>query len=108
MKLNSAIEMTPVVWSELSDIHPFAPKDQAEGYRIMIDELAGYLKEITGFTSCTFQPNSGAQGEFTGLVTIRAYHKNNGGENRTIALIPDQHMVLTLRVLLWQVWKYWS
>ena len=89
MKLNSAIEMTPVVWPELSDIHPFAPKEQTEGYQILISELASYLSEITGFVACTFQPNSGAQGEFTGLITIRAYHQNNGDVNRKIALIPE-------------------
>ena len=88
MKLNAAVEMIPVSWSEFSDIHPFAPKDQVEGYNILIKELGDYLNEITGFDACTFQPNSGAQGEFTGLMTIRAYHVHNGDLERNVALVP--------------------
>lgn len=88
MKLNAATEMTPVVWSEFGDLHPFVPENQAEGYKLMISELKSYLCEITGFEDCTFQPNSGAQGEFTGLMVIRAYHKNMGNHDRTIALVP--------------------
>lgn len=88
MKLNAATEMTPVVWSEFGDIHPFVPENQAEGYKMMISELKNYLCEITGFDDCTFQPNSGAQGEFTGLMVIRAYHKNMGNHDRAIALVP--------------------
>lgn len=88
MKLNAAIEMIPVSWTEFSDIHPFAPKDQVEGYNILIQELEEYLTEITGFDACTFQPNSGAQGEFTGLMTIRAYHVNNGDLERNVTLVP--------------------
>lgn len=89
MKLNSAAEMMPITWPEFANIHPFAPKTQTVGYDIMIDELENYLKEITGFEACTFQPNSGAQGEFTGLVTIKSYFDTNGQSNRNIALIPD-------------------
>ena len=89
MKLNSAVEMTPVVWAEFSDIHPFAPGFQTYGYELMINELKSYLCEITGFEDCTFQPNSGAQGEFTGLMAIRAYHIDNGSNDRTIALVPS-------------------
>ena len=88
MKLNSATEMTPVVWSEFGNIHPFVPENQAKGYKMMISELKNYLCEITGFDDCTFQPNSGAQGEFTGLMVIRAYHKNSDNPQRTIALVP--------------------
>ena len=89
MKLNSAVEMTPVVWSEFGDIHPFAPSSQTLGYKNMINELKSYLEEITGFDDCTFQPNSGAQGEFAGLLTIRAYHLDRGDSQRTIALVPS-------------------
>jgi len=89
MKLNAATEMMPVTWQKFTDIHPFAPKDQVEGYLQMITELSDYLQEITGFEACTFQPNSGAQGEFTGLMTIRAYHRDRGDDQRTVALIPS-------------------
>jgi len=89
MKLNAAAEMLPITWSEFSDIHPFAPKDQTEGYQILIAELEKYLNEITGFDACTFQPNSGAQGEFTGLMTIRAYHIDNGNPQRNVTLVPS-------------------
>lgn len=88
MKLNAAAEMTPVVWPEFTNIHPFAPSDQTEGYNIMISELKSYLEEITGFEDCTFQPNSGAQGEFTGLLLIRAYHHDRGEKNRNVAIVP--------------------
>ncbi|MBK7093816.1 MAG: aminomethyl-transferring glycine dehydrogenase [Saprospiraceae bacterium] len=89
MKLNSAVEMTPVVWSEFCDVHPFAPGFQTTGYELLISELKNYLCEITGFSDCTFQPNSGAQGEFAGLMTIRAYHIDKGNKNRRIALVPS-------------------
>jgi len=89
MKLNAAAEMLPITWTEFSDIHPFAPKDQTEGYQILIAELEEYLNEITGFDACTFQPNSGAQGEFTGLMTIRAYHIDNGNPQRNVTLVPS-------------------
>ncbi len=89
MKLNAAVEMLPVTWSEFANIHPFAPQAQTIGYQILIDELKSYLNEITGFDACTFQPNSGAQGEFTGLMTIRAYHIDNGDSQRNITLVPS-------------------
>jgi len=88
MKLNAATEMMPVSWQEFSDIHPFAPASQTEGYQIIIDELSNYLCTITGFDVCCLQPNSGAQGEFTGLTTIMNYHKANGNAHRNVALIP--------------------
>ncbi len=88
MKLNAAAEMLPITWSEFTDIHPFAPKEQTEGYQILINELKDYLNKITGFDACTFQPNSGAQGEFTGLMTIRAYHLDNGDTQRNVTLVP--------------------
>ena len=89
MKLNAASELFPVSWPEFANIHPFAPDDQTEGYREMISELEHYLCEITGFTACSLQPNSGAQGEYAGLMTIRAYHKSRGEDHRDVALIPS-------------------
>lgn len=89
MKLNATTEMIPVTWSEFGDIHPYAPKEQAKGYQELIDELGQWLCEITGFHSVSFQPNSGAQGEYTGLMVIRAYHMHNGDSHRNIALIPS-------------------
>lgn len=89
MKLNATTEMIPVTWSEFGDIHPYAPKDQTKGYQELIAELGDWLCEITGFDSVSFQPNSGAQGEYTGLMVIRAYHLHRGDSQRNIALIPS-------------------
>ena len=88
MKLNAATEMIPVSWPEFGQIHPFAPQDQVVGYKKIIDELAKYLNIITGFSACSLQPNSGAQGEYAGLLTIMAYHKANNNAHRNIVLIP--------------------
>lgn len=88
MKLNATTEMIPVTWPELGQMHPFAPADQTDGYREMITNLENWLKEITGFTGVSLQPNSGAQGEYAGMLTIRAYHQHRGDANRTVALIP--------------------
>ncbi|WP_428927787.1 aminomethyl-transferring glycine dehydrogenase [Marinibacterium sp. SX1] len=88
MKLNSAAEMMPVSWAEFSLIHPYAPADQAEGYRVMIDDLSAKLCEITGYAAFSMQPNSGAQGEYAGLLTIAAYHRANGQGHRNVCLIP--------------------
>ncbi|MEM6262366.1 MAG: aminomethyl-transferring glycine dehydrogenase, partial [Bacteroidota bacterium] len=88
MKLNAATELIPVSWPEFGKIHPFAPDNQVIGYHEMIRELGEYLCEITGFAGMSFQPNSGAQGEYAGLMVIRAYHLANGDDNRNIALIP--------------------
>jgi len=88
MKLNATTEMIPVTWPELGQIHPFAPADQTEGYREMISNLENWLKAITGFTGVSLQPNSGAQGEYAGLLTIRAYHQSRGENHRNISLIP--------------------
>ncbi|NBC96708.1 MAG: aminomethyl-transferring glycine dehydrogenase, partial [Deinococcus-Thermus bacterium] len=87
MKLNAAVEMAPVTWPEFSSIHPFAPADQAEGYAEMIADLSRRLCEITGFDAMSMQPNSGAQGEYAGLLTIRAYHRARG-DDRNVCLIP--------------------
>lgn len=88
MKLNAATEMIPVSWPEFSQLHPFVPKEQAAGYHQMMEELANYLNEITGFDACSLQPNSGAQGEYAGLLTIMAYHKAQGNAHRNVVLIP--------------------
>ena len=88
MKLNATAEMIPVTWEEMN-LHPFVPSDQAQGYSQMISTLNNWLCEITGFSSISFQPNSGAQGEYTGLMVIRAYHLDNGNKSRNIALIPS-------------------
>lgn len=88
MKLNAATEMMPLSWSHWSKIHPFAPTNQTEGYKHIVDELGKYLCEITAFDACSLQPNSGAQGEYAGLLTIKAYHEANGHHNRNVMLIP--------------------
>ncbi len=88
MKLNAATQMMPLSWAHWSRIHPFAPASQTAGYQQIIDELSGYLSEITGFDACSLQPNSGAQGEYAGLLSIRNYHLANGDAHRNIILIP--------------------
>ena len=88
MKLNAATELIPVSWPEFSSIHPFAPASQTKGYQYMIAKLEDYLCKITGFTACSLQPNSGAQGEYTGLLSIRAYHQSRNESHRNIVLIP--------------------
>lgn len=89
MKLNAATEMIPVSWELWANIHPFAPASQTKGYQKIIQELEQYLCEITGFEACSLQPNSGAQGEYTGLMVIRAYHESRGEGHRNVALIPS-------------------
>ncbi|WP_341233262.1 aminomethyl-transferring glycine dehydrogenase [uncultured Sulfitobacter sp.] len=88
MKLNSAAEMMPVSWREFSMIHPFVPQDQALGYKHMIDDLSAKLCDITGYDAISMQPNSGAQGEYAGLLAIASYHRANGEGHRNICLIP--------------------
>jgi glycine dehydrogenase len=88
MKLNAATELMPVSWPEFSKIHPFAPAGQTEGYQTIINELEKSLCKITGFNACSLQPNSGAQGEFAGLMAIRRYHQSKNGSNRNVILIP--------------------
>ena len=89
MKLNAASELLPITWPEFASIHPFVPVDQAQGYTELIEQLNKDLSEITGFDRMSFQPNSGAQGEYAGLMVIRAYHIANGNANRNVALIPS-------------------
>ena len=88
MKLNAATELIPVSWPEFSQLHPFAPVNQADGYRQITDELSDFLCKITGLDACSLQPNSGAQGEYAGLLTIRAYHLDRGDDHRDVVLIP--------------------
>ncbi len=88
MKLNATTEMVPVTWPEFSKLHPFAPADQVGGYMQIFDELNQWLSEITGFAAMSLQPNAGAQGEYAGLMVIRAYHRDRGDLQRNVALIP--------------------
>jgi len=89
MKLNAAAELLPLTWPEFSSVHPFAPVEQTAGYLAIIEELNKDLSEITGFAGMSFQPNSGAQGEYAGLLVIRAYHASRGESRRNVALIPS-------------------
>jgi glycine dehydrogenase len=88
MKLNATSEMVAVTWPEMGRLHPFAPIDQAGGYRAIVEDLEEWLAEITGFAATSLQPNSGAQGEYTGLLVIRAYHETRGQGHRNVCLIP--------------------
>jgi len=89
MKLNATAEMLPVTWPEFGRLHPFAPPEQWGGYRAMFDQLEAWLAEITGFAAVSLQPNSGAQGEYAGLLAIRGYHRARGEAHRTVCLIPQ-------------------
>ncbi|MDQ7041046.1 MAG: aminomethyl-transferring glycine dehydrogenase [Rhodothermus sp.] len=88
MKLNAAVELMPLSWPAFMRVHPFVPPEQVDGYREILNELEAWLKEITGFAAVTFQPNSGAAGEYTGLLMIRAYHRSRGEGHRNVCLIP--------------------
>jgi len=89
MKLNAAAQLIPVSWSCFSNLHPFAPLDQTEGYQQIFNQLEKDLSEITGFAACSLQPNSGAQGEYAGLLSIRSYHDSRGDHHRNITVIPS-------------------
>ncbi|MBU2971829.1 aminomethyl-transferring glycine dehydrogenase [Pseudoalteromonas sp. C2R02] len=89
MKLNATAQMIPVSWPEFANMHPFAPVDQAVGYKKMIDELGDWLVELTGYDNISMQPNSGAQGEYAGLIAIHKYHESRGDSHRNICLIPS-------------------
>lgn len=89
MKLNATAEMIPVTWPEIGKLHPFVPKDQVAGYQQIFSDLNDWLCEITGFAAMSLQPNSGAQGEYAGLMVIRAYHESRGDHHRTVSLIPQ-------------------
>jgi glycine dehydrogenase len=88
MKLNAATEMMPLSWPGWSSLHPFAPAEQAKGYQQILADLSDYLCDVTAFDACSLQPNSGAQGEYAGLLTIRAYHASRGDGHRDVMLIP--------------------
>src|SRR5687767_8474737 len=89
MKLNATVEMIPVTWPEFADVHPFAPDDETEGYRAMIAQLEQMLAKVTGYDAVSLQPNAGSQGEYAGLLAIRAYHRSRGDDQRTVCLIPS-------------------
>ncbi len=89
MKLNATTEMMPVSWREFNRLHPFAPRDQAAGYELLFSQLEYQLAEITGFAAVSLQPNAGSQGEYAGLLVIRAYHRARGDDHRTTCLIPQ-------------------
>ncbi len=88
MKLNAAAEMLPISWPEFARLHPFAPADQARGYHVLMRNLEDWLKQITGFAAVSLQPNAGSQGEYAGLLAIRAYHRSRGEVHRRVCLIP--------------------
>ncbi len=88
MKLNATVEMIPVTWNEFSQVHPFAPSEQTSGYHTLFSQLESWLAEITGFAGISLQPNAGSQGEYSGLLVIRKYHRSQGDGNRNICLIP--------------------
>ena len=89
MKLNATAEMLPISWPEFSDIHPFAPSSQTEGYRELIEQLETWLARITGFAAVSIQPNAGSQGEYAGLLAIREFHRSNEQKDRNVCLIPS-------------------
>jgi glycine dehydrogenase len=89
MKLNATSEMEPISWAEFAGIHPFAPAADAEGYRVLVEQLSGWLAEVTGYDKVSLQPNAGSQGELAGLLAIRAYHHANGRPERDVCLIPS-------------------
>src|SRR5438046_1633805 len=89
MKLNATAEMLPLTWREVGGLHPFAPREQADGYARLFEELDAWLAEITGFAAISLQPNAGSQGEYAGLLVIRDYHKSSGDRNRDVCLIPQ-------------------
>jgi len=89
MKLNSTTEMEPITWPEFANVHPYAADDETEGYRALIDELERMLVVVTGYDAVSLQPNAGSQGEFAGLLAIRAYHRSRGEDRRTVCLIPS-------------------
>lgn len=89
MKLNATTEMEPITWPEFANVHPYAPDDETAGYRALIDDLCAMLVSVTGYEAVSLQPNAGSQGEFAGLMAIRAYHHSRGDDQRTVCLIPS-------------------
>lgn len=101
MKLNAAAEMIPVTWPEFGSIHPFAPAEQAAGYAALAKDLKEKLCEITGYDAFSLQPNSGASGEYAGLIAIQRYHESRGEGHRNVCLIPSSAHGTNLRQHLW-------
>ena len=89
MKLNATVEMEPITWPEFADVHPYAPDDETEGYRELVRQLEQMLVAVTGYDAVSLQPNAGSQGEYAGLLAIRAYHRSRGESDRTVCLIPS-------------------
>ena len=89
MKLNATSEMIPISWPEFSQIHPFAPKEQLQGYESLLSDIESMLADLTGYSAISLQPNAGSQGEFAGLLAIDAFHRNNNDHERNICLIPQ-------------------
>ncbi|STK21247.1 glycine dehydrogenase [Escherichia coli] len=107
MKLNAAAEMIPITWPEFAELHPFCPPEQAEGYQQMIAQLADWLVKLTGYDAVCMQPNSGAQGEYAGLLAIRHYHESRNEGHRDICLIRLLRTALTLLLHIWQECRWW-
>ena len=105
MKLNATTEMIGVTWPEFASIHPFVPVNQAKGYKHLFDDLSNWLGDITGLPGVSLQPNSGAQGEYAGLMVIRAFHLSQGDSNRNVCLIPESAHGTNLQVQLCVAWK---
>ena len=105
MKLNATSEMIPITFSGFGDIHPYAPPEQVLGYRQMFEELERWLAEITGYDAVSLQPNSGAQGEYAGLLAIRKYHQSRGDQDRTVCLIPSSATEQIPHQHRWQGWR---
>ena len=89
MKLNATSEMIPITWPEFANVHPFAPADQLEGYRVLDEQLRAWLCQATGYAGVSLQPNAGSQGEYAGLLAIKAWHAAQGNAHRNICLIPS-------------------
>ena len=107
MKLNATAEMIPITWPEFALIHPFAPASQSQGYKELIDRLSAALCEITGYDNISLQPNSGAQGEYAGLLAIRGYHQANGQHQRNVCLIPSSAHGTNPARPSWPAWMWW-
>ena len=107
MKLNATAEMIPITWPEFALIHPFAPASQSQGYKELIDRLSAALCEITGYDNISLQPNSGAQGEYAGLLAIRGYHQANGQHQRNVCLIPRRRTAPAPPRPSWPAWMWW-
>jgi glycine dehydrogenase len=107
MKLNATSEMIPVTWPEFANIHPFAPADQLQGYKELDAQLRAWLCQATGYAGISLQPNAGSQGEYAGLLAIRAWHASRGEAHRTICLIPIPRTAPTRPARRWRACRWW-